>query len=221
LQRLEYQSDLGGLHPADLYVMRYLTIIDDPDRLDKLLEIEVPTQQLLKDATRRYENAERTKKTLSGSAAMAAYTEPGVGANAVGWGRGRGRGTDTGASGAKVREPWVRNPNLPCTEEQCKNILTWYNTRELCSKCGNNKKKGEKHACPANGSTCKKCKRTNHCDPHCFGNWKPLSEARQVTGQGFGDADYASLQVEMPSEYQYSDSESDATSYATATSRRN
>jgi hypothetical protein len=42
-----------------------------------------------------------------------------------------------------------------------------------------------------------------------------------VTGQGFGDADYASLQVEMPSEYQYSDFESDATLYATATSRRN
>jgi hypothetical protein len=41
----------------------------------------------------------------------------------------------------------------------------------------------------------------------------------QVSGQGFRDADYASLQVEMPSEY--SDSESDATSYATATSRRN
>jgi hypothetical protein len=71
-QCLGDQSDLGGLHPADLYVMRYLTIIDDPDLLDKLLEIEVPTQQLLKDATRRYENAERTKKTLSGSAAMAA-----------------------------------------------------------------------------------------------------------------------------------------------------
>jgi hypothetical protein len=143
---------------------------------------------------------------------MVAYTEPGVGANAVGRGRGRGRSTYTGASGPKVREPMVRNPNLPYSEEQCKKILSWYNTRELCSKCGNNKKKG---------STCKKCKRTGHFDPHCFGNWKPPSEARQVTGQGFGDADYASLQVEMPSEYQYSDSESDATSYATAMSRRN
>jgi hypothetical protein len=117
LQRLGDQSDLGGLHPADLYVMRYLTITDDPALLDKLLEIEAPTQQLLKDATRSYENAERTKKTLSGSAAMAAYTEPGVGDNAVGQGRGRGRGTNTRASGAKVREPWVRNPNLPYTEE--------------------------------------------------------------------------------------------------------
>jgi hypothetical protein len=73
--------------------------------LDKLLGIEAPTQQALKDATRRFETAERTKKTLSGSAAMAAYTEPGVGANAVGWGHGRGRSTATGASGAKVREP--------------------------------------------------------------------------------------------------------------------
>jgi hypothetical protein len=140
---------------------------------------------------------------------MAAYTEPGVGANAVGRGRGRGCGTDTGASGAKVREPWVRNPNLLYTEEQCKKILAWYNTRELCSKCGIKKKKDEKHACPATGSTCKKCKRTGHFDPHSFGNWKPPSEAHQVTGQGFGDADYASLQVKMPSEYQYLDSESE------------
>jgi hypothetical protein len=56
-------------------------------------------------------------------------------ANAVGRGRGRGRGTDTGA---KVREPWVR-PNLPYTKEQCRTILGWYPTRELCSMCGNNK----------------------------------------------------------------------------------
>jgi hypothetical protein len=82
LQRLGDQSNLGGLFLADLYVMQYLTISEDPDLLDKLLEIEAPTQQLLKDATRRYETAERTKKTLSGSAAMAAFTEPGVGANA-------------------------------------------------------------------------------------------------------------------------------------------
>jgi hypothetical protein len=64
----------------DLYVMGYLTMTDDPDLLDKLLKIKAPTQQLLKDATRQYETAERTKKTLSGSAVMAAYTEPGVGA---------------------------------------------------------------------------------------------------------------------------------------------
>jgi hypothetical protein len=44
LQRLGDQSNLGGLHPADLYVMQYLTITDDPDLLDKLLEIEAPTQ---------------------------------------------------------------------------------------------------------------------------------------------------------------------------------
>jgi hypothetical protein len=52
LQRLGDQSDLEGLFPADLYVMRYLTMTDDPDLLDKLLEIEAPTHQLLKDATR-------------------------------------------------------------------------------------------------------------------------------------------------------------------------
>jgi hypothetical protein len=181
-----------------------------------LLEVEAPTQQTLKDATRRFETAERTKKTLSGSAAMAAYTEPVVGANAVGRGCGKGSGTETGA---KIREPWVQKSNLPFTKEQCKKILACYNTKELCSKFGNNNKKGEKHACRANGSTCKKCQRTGHFDPHCFTNWKPPSEARQVSGQGFGDADYTRLQVKMPSEY--SDSEYEATSYATATSRRN
>jgi hypothetical protein len=36
---------------------------------------------------------------------MAAYTEPVVGANAVGWGRGRGRGSDAGA--AREKAPWV------------------------------------------------------------------------------------------------------------------
>jgi hypothetical protein len=56
-------------------------------------------------------------------------------------------------------------------------------------------------------------------DPHCFGNWKPPPESRQVTGE----ADYTSLQVdesEYESEYQqYSDSVSDTTSYMTAASR--
>jgi hypothetical protein len=106
LQRLGDQSDLGGLNPIDLYVMMYLTITDNPALLEKLQENQVPTQQLLKDATRRFEAAARTKKTLSRPAVMAAFTEQGVGANAVGRGRGRGlsrgRGTDTGA---KVREP--------------------------------------------------------------------------------------------------------------------
>jgi hypothetical protein len=157
--------------------MQYLTITNNQDLLDKLLEIEAPTPQLLKDATRQYETAERTKKTLSGSAAMVAYTGPGVGANAVGRGRGRGRGSDAGAAGAKA--PWVGDPNLPYTQEQCKRILSWYNVRELCyaPKCGTKKKKGEKHVCPANGSTCKKWKRTGHLDPHCFGNWKPPTES--------------------------------------------
>jgi hypothetical protein len=71
--------------------MRYLTITDDPELLDKLLEIEDPSPQLLKDATPRYENAGRTKRTLASSAAMAAYTEPGADANAVGRSRGHGR----------------------------------------------------------------------------------------------------------------------------------
>jgi hypothetical protein len=62
LQRLGDQSDLGVLNPIDLYVMRYLMITDDPALLAKLLEVEVPTQQLLKDATRRFETAARTNK---------------------------------------------------------------------------------------------------------------------------------------------------------------
>jgi hypothetical protein len=105
LQRLGDQSNLGGLNPIDLYVMRYLTMTDSPALLEKLLEVEVPTQQLLKDGVRRFETAARTKKTLSGPA-IAAFTEQGAGANAVGRGRGRGhsRGTDTGAKG---RELWV------------------------------------------------------------------------------------------------------------------
>jgi hypothetical protein len=214
LQRLGDQSDLAGLGPEDLYVMRYLTITDDPELLDKLLEIKDPSPQLLKDATRRYENAGRTKRTLAGSAAMAAYTEPGADANAVGRGRGRGRGRGS-EPGAREKAPWVRDPYLPYHQEQCKKILSWYNTRDLCSKCGTKKKKGEKHVCCAGNYMCKKCKRVGHFDPHCFGNWKPPSESRQVTGE----ADYTSLQVDE-SEYQkYSDSESDTTSFMTVTSR--
>jgi hypothetical protein len=211
LQHLGDQSNLAVLGPEDFYVMQYLTITDDPDLLDKLLEIEAPLQPLLKDATRRYENAERSKKTLAGSAAMAAYTEPGADANAVGQGRGcsRGRGSEPGA---REKAPWVRDPNLPYTQEQCKKILSWYNDRDFCSKCGSKKRKGEKHVCGASNSTCKKCKRTGHFDPHCFGNWKPSPESRQVTGE----ADYTSLQVDVSEYQQCSDSESDATSYMTA-----
>jgi hypothetical protein len=94
---------------------------------------------LLKDATRRYENAGRTKRTLAGSAAMAAYTEPCAEANALGQGRGCGRGRRS-EPGAREKAPWVRDPNLPYTQEQCKKILSWYNVRELCSKCGTKKK---------------------------------------------------------------------------------
>jgi hypothetical protein len=140
LQRLADQSDLGGLNPIDLYFMRYLTITDNPALLEKLLEVQVPTQQLLKDAMRRLETAARTKKTLSSPAAMAAFTEQGVGANAV------GRGQE---AAAPIQEQKLRSLGFtqifPYTKEQCKKILACYNTRELCSKCGNNKKKGKKH----------------------------------------------------------------------------
>jgi hypothetical protein len=141
LQRLGDQTDLAGLGPEDLYVMRYLTITDDPELLDKLLEIDDPTLRLLKDATRRYETAGRTKRTLAGSTAMAAYTEPCAEANALGQGRGRGRGCWS-EPGAREKAPWVRDPNLPYTQEQCKKILSWYNTRDLCSKCGTKKQVG-------------------------------------------------------------------------------
>jgi hypothetical protein len=130
----------------------------------KLLEIDNPTPRLLKDATRRYENAGRTKRTLAGSTAMAAYTESCAEANALGRGRGRGRGRGS-EPGVREKAPWVRDPNLPYTQEQCKNILSWYNTRELCSKCGTKKKKGEKHVCRAGNSVCRKCKRVGHLDP--------------------------------------------------------
>jgi hypothetical protein len=180
LQCLGDQSCLAGLGPDDLYVMRYLTITDDPELLDKLLEIDNPTPRLLKDATRRYETAGRTKRNLAGSTAMAAYTESCAEANALGRGRGRGRGRGS-EPGAREKAPWVRDPNLPYTQEQCKKILSWYNTRELCSKCGTKKKKGEKHVCRAGNSMCKKCKHVGHFDPHCFGNWKPASESRQVS----------------------------------------
>jgi hypothetical protein len=84
--------------------------------------------------------------------------------------------------------------------------------RDLCSKCGTKKKKGEKHVCRASNSTCKKCKRTGHFNPHCFGNWKPPPESSQVTGE----ADYTSLQVDESEYPQYSDSESDMTSYSSS-----
>jgi hypothetical protein len=191
LQRLGDQSTLGVLNPMDLYVMRYLTMTEDATLLEKLLEVEVPTQQLLKDVVWRFETAARTKKTLS-AFALAAFAEQGAGANAVGRGRGRGRGT---ATVAKVRESWV-HPNLPYTDEQCQKILGWYRTRELCSKCGKKKKADEKHICPASKSTCKKRKRAGPYDRHCFAKWKAPTETRKVSGQGFNDANYAGLQID-------------------------
>ena len=74
LSRLGDQSCLEGLTPDDLCVMRYLTITDESELLDKLLEIDEPTPKLFKEATRRFENAARTKRNLAGSSAMAALT---------------------------------------------------------------------------------------------------------------------------------------------------
>jgi hypothetical protein len=57
LQCLGNQSTLGALNPIDLYVMRYLTMTDNLALLQKLLEVEFPTQQLLKDVVRLFETA--------------------------------------------------------------------------------------------------------------------------------------------------------------------
>jgi hypothetical protein len=53
--------------------------------------------------------------------------------------------------------------------------------------------------------------------PHCFGNWKPPSESRQVTGE----ADFASLMVDESEFLQYSDSESDTTAFMSVAGSRN
>jgi hypothetical protein len=208
LQRLGDQSCLAGPTPDDLCVMRYLTITDNPELLDKLLEIDDPTPRSLKDSTRRYENAARTKRTLVGSTAMAPFTEQSAEANALGRARDRGRGRGS-EPGVREKAPWVRDPNLPYTQEQCK---------KLCPKCGTKKKKGEKHACRAGTSVCRKCKRVGHLDPHCFANWKPPTESRQVTAE----ADFASLMTDESDFQQYSDSESDNTqAFMSVTGSRN
>jgi hypothetical protein len=95
-----------------------------------MLEKELPTQQNLIDIVRRFENASRTRKTLS---TASANTVEDAESNYVGKGRGRGRGRqDQGKAGKKE---WKR-PDLPCTEEQAQIILAWYRTRFLCCKCG-------------------------------------------------------------------------------------
>jgi hypothetical protein len=107
-------------------------------------------------------------------------------------------------------------PPIPSIyQRSVQNILGWYHTQELCSKCENKKKVGEKHICPACKSTCKKCKHTGHYDLHCFANWKAPTETHNLSRQGFNEADYAGLQVDLPSDF--SDAESD-TLYATAMS---
>jgi hypothetical protein len=64
-------------------------------------------------------------------------------------------------------------------------------------------------------STCKKCKRIDHYDPHRFANWKAPTKTCNVSRQGFNNADYAGLQVDLPPDF--SDAESD-TLYTTAMS---
>jgi hypothetical protein len=65
LRKLGDQATLGAIDATDLYIMRYLTMTDDPKLLKKMLEKELPTQQNLIDIVRRFENASRTLKTLS------------------------------------------------------------------------------------------------------------------------------------------------------------
>jgi hypothetical protein len=62
LQRLGDQSDLAGLGPEDLYAMRYLRITDDPELLDKLLEVDDPHR----DCSKTPLNAMRMQVGLRG-----------------------------------------------------------------------------------------------------------------------------------------------------------
>jgi hypothetical protein len=47
LRKLGDQATLGALDAMDLYIMRYLTMTDDPKLLEKMLEKELPTQKNL------------------------------------------------------------------------------------------------------------------------------------------------------------------------------
>jgi hypothetical protein len=121
--KLGDQATLGALDATDLYIMRYLTMTDDPKLLEKMLEKELPTQQNLINIVRRFENASRTRKTLSTASANTTNVEDDE-SNYV--------EKDQGKAGKKE---WKR-PDLPYTEEQAQIILAWYRTRFLCCKCG-------------------------------------------------------------------------------------
>jgi ribosomal protein S27E len=173
LGKLGDEATLGSLDATDLYIMRYLTMTDDPKLLKKMLEKELPTQQNLIDIVRRFENASRTQKTLS--TASASTVEEGAEANFVGKSRGRGRGRRDQDQGKAGKKEWVR-PNLSYTEEQAQIILAWYRTQFLCCKCGRKRNPKEIHSCPAQKVTCNKCKQTGHYKAHCFAKWKAPNE---------------------------------------------
>jgi ribosomal protein S27E len=204
LQKLGDQATLGALDATDLYIMRYLTMTDDPKLLEKMLEKELPTQQNLIDIVRRFENASRTHKNLSTASANAVEEAE---ANFVGKGRGRGRGRQDQDQGKAGKKEWKR-PDLPYTEEQAQIILAWYRTQFLCCKCGGKRNPKEIHSCPAQKVMCNKCKRTSHYEAHCFAKWKAPNE-KAVSQSVLQTADSGD----------YLDAESD-TSYVTATGNR-
>jgi hypothetical protein len=203
LRKLGDQATLCALDATDLYIMRYLTMTDDQKLLEKMLKKELPTQQNLIDIVRRFENASRTRKTLS---TASANTVEDAESNFVGKGQGRGRGRRDQYQGKAGKKEWKR-PDLPYTEEQAQIILAWYRTRFLCCKCGGKRNPKEIHCCPAQKVTCNKCKWTSHYEAHCFAKRKAPSEkavSQSVQQNDCGD---------------YSDAESD-TPYANATGNR-
>jgi hypothetical protein len=124
LRKLGDQATLGALNATDLYIMRYLTMTDDPKLLDKMLEKELPTQQNLIDIVRRFKKASRTRTTLS---TASANTVEDAESNFVGKGRGRGRNRRDQDQGKAGKKEWKR-PDLPYTEEQTQIILACYRT---------------------------------------------------------------------------------------------
>jgi hypothetical protein len=121
LRKLGDQATLGALDATDLYIMRYLTMTDDPKILEKMLEKELPTQQKLIHIVRPFENASQTCKTLS---TASANTVEDAKSNFVGKGRGRGRGRRDQDQGKAGKKEWKR-PDPSYTEEQAQIILAW------------------------------------------------------------------------------------------------
>jgi hypothetical protein len=121
LRKLGDQATLGALDATDLYIMRYLTMTDDPKLLEKMLEKELPTQQNWIDIVRRLENASWTRKT---SSTASANTLEDSESNFVGKGRGRRRGRRDQDRGKAGKKEWKR-PDPSYTEEQAQIILAW------------------------------------------------------------------------------------------------